>query len=88
MQNTMNRLKVTYNKVMRRMMGLPPWCSASAMFVHYRVHSFQELLRIVTYSLLERVENSQNLLTVRLNGSDASVWSRIRAAWVERLAIR
>ena len=87
-QSTMNRLKVTFNKVMRRIMGLPPWCSASAMFVQHRVHSFQEVMRIVTYGLLERVENSENMRIQTLNGSDASVWSRIRAAWVERLAIR
>ena len=45
-------------------------------------------MRIVTYGLMERVENSENMIIQSLNGSDASVWSRIRAAWVERLAIR
>ena len=84
----MYRLKVTFNKVMRRMIGLPPWCSASAMFVRYRVLSFQEVMQIVTYGLLERVENSENMIILSLNGSDASVWSRIRATWVERLALR
>ena len=79
MQNTTNRLKVTYNKEMRRTMGLPPWCS-SAMFARYGVHSFQEVLRMVTYSLLKLVENSETMSIVSLNGSDASVWSRIRAA--------
>lgn len=87
-QSTMNRLKVTFNKVMRRLMGLPPWCSASTMFVHYRVHSFQEIKRIVAYGLQARVENSESIILCSLNSSDASIVSRIRAEWVERLAIR
>ena len=81
----MNRLKVTYNKVMRRMMGLPPWCSGSA---RYRVRSFRVVMRIMTYGLLERVENSENMIILSSNDSDASVWSRIRAAWIGHLAIR
>ena len=32
---TLNRLRVTYNKVMRRLLGLHPWCSASTMFRRY-----------------------------------------------------
>ena len=27
-----------------RMMGLPPWCSVSAVFFHYRERSFQEVI--------------------------------------------
>ena len=45
-------------------------------------------MRNATYSLLERVENSENTLIVSLNGSDASVSSRLGAAWVQHLAIR
>ena len=83
-QNTMNRSKLTYNKVIRRMMGIPPWCSANAMFLRFRVGSFQEVMRVVIYGLLELVKNSENMKNVNLNG----VWSQIRAAWRERLAIR
>ena len=49
------------------------------LFAIHNVNSFQEDLRIVTYSLLERVEDSKNMLVVSLNGSDVSVWSRLRA---------
>ena len=28
---SLNRIKVTYNNIMRRLMSLPPWCSASSM---------------------------------------------------------
>ena len=82
----MKRLMVTHYKVMRRMVGLSPWCGASAMFVR----SFQEVMRILTSGLLERVENSEKMIfvslngiiiiIVSLNGSDASVWSWIRAS--------
>ena len=58
------------------------------MVARYRVRSFQEVMRIVINGLLEHVENSENVIFLSLNGSDANVWSRKRAALGERLAIR
>ena len=45
-------------------------------------------MRIVTYGLHERVENSENIMVGSLKGSDASVSSRVRAGRGEFLAIR
>ena len=61
-QNTMKRLKVTYSKVMRRLMGRPPRCSTIAMFVRCRVHSFQKAMQIVSNGLRGRVGNSECLV--------------------------
>ena len=40
------------------------------------------------YVFLERVENSENMINVSLEGSDMSVWFRIRVEWAKLLAIR
>ena len=55
------------------MMRLPPWCSAGTMFVRYRVRSFMEVMPIVTYGPLERVESKEYMIILSLNCIDASV---------------
>ena len=56
-KSTLDRLRVCYNKIMRQLVGLPPWHSASNMFVGLGVRSFQETQRILIYSLYDRVNN-------------------------------
>ena len=73
---------------MRRLMRLPPWSSASSMFVQYKVRSFQEVLRIVTYGLQVRNESISNVMLRNLDGSDAKFLSKIRKKRCERLAVR
>ena len=80
-KSTLNRIKVCYNKILRRLMGLPPWCSARHMFVSLGVRSFQETHRYVAYSLFERISCSSNEVLSNINVSDAAVVSHIRANW-------
>ena len=87
-KSTMDRLRVTYNKVMRRLMGLPPWCSASSMFVYYETRSFQEVVRSLTFSMYDRVAVCTNNVICNLSNSDASVKSTIRKEWFQRLFLR
>ena len=70
------------------MMDLPPWCSACAMLVRYTLRNFQKVMRIPTYGVPNRVENSKIKMIVSLIGSDAMLWYRIRAELGDRLAIR
>ena len=71
----------TCNTVMRRLLGLPPWASASQMFATLCVRSFQETHRVLTYSLMKRVDVSLNSVMSVLRSSDASLVSTIRENW-------
>ena len=54
-QSSLNKLKVAYNSIMRKMVGAPPWNSARTIFVQNNVRSFFENIRSVSYSLMCRV---------------------------------
>ena len=79
--STLGKLKVCYNKIMRMLLGYPPWQSARNMFVRHNVRSFDELLRYSCYSLKVRVESSRNVLLCTLANSDAVVTPNIRDRW-------
>ena len=60
--SSFKRLKVSYNNGLRKFLGLPSFNSASEMFVCLNIPSFGELYRKNTYSLRERILNSNNSL--------------------------
>ena len=78
---TFERLKVNYNNIMRRLMNVPPFSSASFLFGSLGVKSLMELLRFTQYSLMKRVEDSTNSLITALNTSDTILNSGIRQHW-------
>lgn len=80
-KRTMDRLRVCHNTIMRRLLKLPPWSSASTMFATRYVRSHQEVIRFASSSLCARVEGSCNNLLYTLCVSDASVLSDIRSNW-------
>ena len=80
-KSTLDRLRVCYNKIMRQLVGLPPWHSASNMFVGLGVRSFQETQRILIYSLYDRVNNSANIILENLRVSDAFAMSNVMRNW-------
>ena len=84
---SLNRIKVTYNNIMRRVMSLPPWCSASSMFVTLNVYSFQEVLRNSSFGLLNRLESSPNMIISNLRNSDANVRSSFKKECRSRLYV-
>ncbi|KAL0839200.1 hypothetical protein ABMA28_015972 [Loxostege sticticalis] len=57
---TYNALRVQYNNAFRMLMGLPKFCSASAMFAEARVDDFYAIIRKRTASMLDRVRQSSN----------------------------
>ena len=83
--STLNRLRVCFNNVLRKLVGLPPWCSASSMFANLNVRSFQEVRRYVAFSLLSRISVSVNTLICALRDSDAAVLSSVRKQWMKLL---
>ena len=80
-QGTFHRLRICYNNILRRLLGLPPWSSASNMFVTVGVRSFQENLRYMCCSLMFRIEKSDNSLLCNLTSSDAIILSSLRNNW-------
>ena len=80
-QATLKRLKVAYNNIMRRLMYVPPWQSASRMFGTQGVRSFDETIRITSFSLLQRVDQCPNDFIECINGSDAARFSCQRLHW-------
>ena len=68
---TFQRLNVNYNNIMRRLMGIPVYSSASFLFGNLGVKSLKELMRSAQYSMMDRVENSNNVILITLFKSEA-----------------
>ena len=80
-KSTMQRLRINYNNIMRRLMNVPKYSSASFLFGSLGVKSLNELLRSSQYSLLKRVDSSTNLLVRGIERSDCYLQSQIRLHW-------
>ena len=80
-KSTLQRLKVNYNNILRRLIGVPTYSSASFLFATLGVRSFDELLRADQYSLMKRVDGSQNVVICNILASDVLLQSRIRNHW-------
>lgn len=80
-QRAYNALRVQYNNAFRVLLGLPRFCSASAMFAESTTDSFSAIMRKRTASLLRRIRGSANgILRVigdRLDGVFLEYWTRM-----------
>ena len=77
----MNRLRVNYNNILRRLMNVPPWSSASELFVSHHLRGFAEQRRACSYNLMQRVLQSPNTLVQRVVHSDARAHSPLWRQW-------
>ena len=68
-KTAMKNLKVAYNNSLRRLLGLPSHNSASSMFVNLNIPSFGELLRKYVYNFRNRLETSDNVISLILHFS-------------------
>ena len=78
---SLNRLRVTYNNILRKLLDVPPWESASRMCVTANVMSFQELKRNVVYNCMSRILDSTNDLIKTLNNSDVKRNDKLWQCW-------
>ena len=83
----MNKLKVMYNNVWRRLLGVPTFCSASAMFVTSHVMSLGEVIRRNSYSFKCRLEKSSNALIAAICSSDRVIDSIFYKVWRKQLYV-
>ena len=77
----LNRLRVSFNNIMRRLAGVPPWHSARQLFVHSGVHSFAERVRWQCWGTMSRVRDSLNSLVKTVRESDAGLYSQLWHRW-------
>ena len=80
-RTTLQRLKVTYNNIMRRLLNVPPWHSARQMFVGIGVETMDEVIRRLVYSFRCRLECCNNDLVRVIRRSDAFVYSGLETSW-------
>ena len=66
---TFSKLRVAFNNVYRRVLGLPKWSSASEMYVTDNIENFEALLRKVIYGFIQRLEDSSNVIIQTLTRS-------------------
>jgi exonuclease III len=79
-QRAYNTLRVQYNNILRMLLGLPKYCSASSMFAEARLDDFFAIRRKRVASMLRRVRGSTNgLLRVVAERLDCP----ITKSWVE-----
>ena len=77
----MDRLRVNYNNILRRLNNVPPWKSASQLFVSLGLRGFREQRRAWAYSLSQRLIRSPNSLVQCLVHSDARANSTLWQHW-------
>ena len=66
---TFSKLRVAFNNVYRRVLGLPTWSSASEMYATHNIEDFEALLRKVIYGFIQRIEDSSNVIIPTLTES-------------------
>ena len=80
-QSSINRLRVAYNNIMRKLLGLPQWHSARTLFVSLNIRSFYETIRTSSYSLMQRVLHCQNGVVQTMLNSSSFTYSETRRQW-------
>ena len=92
--STVSRLRVGYNTILRRLMGVKLWNeeaerveSISALFVQSGIRSFPEQFRSISYGCMNRIEKSENKLVKALLESEAKITSRQWNHWSNLLYV-
>ena len=86
--STLNRLRVNYNNILRRLVNVPPWSSASQMLVSLWMKGFHELRRMCCYSLKTRILRTNNFVVQCVTNSDARSVSPLWQHWDTLLNIQ
>ncbi|KAG0722254.1 hypothetical protein GWK47_044835 [Chionoecetes opilio] len=85
---TMNRLKVCHNDILKRLLGLPRWCSSSLAFARNGVNNLDVIRRHTVFSLRSRVELSTNSIITSVRQSSAYVCGPIQQRWLGLLLVQ
>ncbi|KAG0710111.1 hypothetical protein GWK47_015027 [Chionoecetes opilio] len=85
---TLNRLKVCHNDILKRLLGLPRWCSSSLAFARNGVNNLDVIRRHSVYSLRSRVELSTNSIINSVRQSSTYVCGAIQQRWLGLLFVQ
>ena len=80
-KESFNRLRVAYNNALRLLLNVPPWSSASDLFVKHGATSFHSLIHLQQYSLLRSLVNSENVNVKSFVESDRFFQSPLMSKW-------
>lgn len=80
-KTSINKLRVSYNQCLRRLLRLPYRYSASEMFVSRHIPSFNEVLRKSVHSMINRIDSSQNSILIACKSHLVHMSSPIRQWW-------
>ena len=83
----LNRIRVNYNNILRNLVSVPPFTSASQLFSVLDLKGFQKLRRRTSYSLMTRLKSSRNNLVCTIIYSEARLKSRIWDSWITLLYV-
>jgi len=83
-----NKLRVAYNDIFRRLIGVPRWTSASMVFAFHGVNHLKVLTRKCAYSLQQRVGSSNNSLLEALQVKNVYHPSRLHERWTSILYVQ
>ncbi|KAG0712595.1 hypothetical protein GWK47_018164 [Chionoecetes opilio] len=84
----MNRLKVCHNDILKKLLGLPRWCSSSLAFARNGVNNLDVIRRHSVFSLRSRVELSTNSIITSVRQSSAYVCGPIQQRWLGLLFVQ
>ena len=79
------KLKVAHNDILRKLLKVPRYHSASTLFVTKHVDNLDVLLRKNMYSLWERFSNSNNSIVARVYSSEVRAHSKIWSHFMLKL---
>ena len=83
----LNRIRVNYNNILRKMVSMPTFSSASQLFTLLDLKGFHELRRRACYSLMTRLHVSSNSVVSSVINSDARRTSDIWQTWHDMLYV-
>ncbi|KAG0722213.1 hypothetical protein GWK47_044940 [Chionoecetes opilio] len=85
---TMNRRKVCLNDILKRLLGLPRWCSSSLAFARNGVNNLDVIRRHSVFSLRSRVQLSTNSIITFVRQSSAYICGPIQQRWLGLLFVQ
>ena len=83
---TFSKIRVAYNNVSRKLLGLCRRSSVSEMFVMNNISNFEALIRKSIFALKTRLSNSDNIIMCTLQSS-CFITDTIRKVWKVKLYV-
>lgn len=80
-QYTLHRLEVSYSDTFKRLMNRPRYTSSTAVFAENNTNHLKVVLRKSAYSLLNRLQTSNNEIIAVICNSDALYQSKLFDRW-------